>query len=258
MVRFVPVVGQLPPPAYRKRSHIEMNSYIQPLSQILDAIPDDLRAFYAQVQTGEFSGRSEVEVNLLSPADATKLTLEFREFHPLVDMSRCILLDEANTSDYLCYLPGPPKAGAIFHLSHDGQPAKIVFRNTQALLDAAKQAIATGAFLETLFDRQSFVSEDQDELLDQIREAFSLANEYEMTPLLDLLLRYAEYDRDPDLFSKICDHDDFFVPQAIAETIRERPKRSYLSLAQKLASSNIGQVARPAADAVGQIGALAE
>ncbi|WP_372724901.1 hypothetical protein [Novipirellula sp.] len=235
-----------------------MNSYIQPLSQLLDAIPDDLQAFYAQVQTGDFSGHSEVEVNLLSPADATKLTLEFREFNPLVDMSRCILLDEANTSDYLCYLPGPPKAGAIFHLSHDGQPAKIVFRDTQALLDAAKQAIASGAFLETLFDRQSFVSEDQDELVDQIREAFSLANEYEMTPLLDLLLRYAEYDRDPELFSQICEHDDFFVPQAIAETIQERPKRSYLPLAQKLASNNVHQVARPAADAVAQIEAIPE
>lgn len=79
-----------------------------------------------------------------------------------------------------------------------GQPSKIVFRDTQALLGAAKQAIATGTFLETFFDRKSFVSEDQVELLEQIREAFSHADEYEMTPLLDLLLRYAEYDSDPE------------------------------------------------------------
>lgn len=61
-----------------------------------------------------------------------------------------------------------------------------------------------------------------------------------------------------NLFSKICEHDDYFITQAIAETIQERPKRSYLPLAQKLATRNISQVAVRAADAVSRIEAMTE
>ncbi|QDU40320.1 hypothetical protein Mal4_46760 [Maioricimonas rarisocia] len=231
-----------------------MSSYCEPLLEVVDEIPPDLLAFYSRVESGDYSGRNDVEVNFLTPATAATLTLEFRDFHPLVDLSRCILLDDADTSDHLCYLPGPPQAGAVFHLTHDGRPAKIVFRDLQSLIEAAERAIESGVSLDTFFDRQSFIADAQDELLPLIREAASLADEYDTAPLLDLLVRYADYDLDSELFFGACE----YVPEAIAQTIHERPHLSYLPLAQKLAASNLRQIARTAEEAVAKIDAMSE
>ena len=205
-------------------------AYTDPLLDIFDEIPASLIEYYAKVQQGGYRHRDESEVHLLTPEEAVEVTMEYQDFHPLVDMSRCLILDQPETSDHLCFLPGLPESGAVFFLSHDGFSPQIVFRDLVAMVRTVDTALERQDFLENLRRPEVFESSDQTSLLAEIRETFSLIDTHDVGLWLMLLIGYADYS-DAELFSAIAEANAEFA-EVIAEAIIDRPKPSYLPVAK--------------------------
>src|SRR5436190_17198157 len=103
-----------------------MTGDINKLTELLSDVPSDLAAYFAKVSGGSLSGHEVLELNLLPVADVVRCTIDFRDFHPIVQVLRGVILDDSNTSNHHVYLAAAPCAGAVLFLNHDGD-SQIVF-----------------------------------------------------------------------------------------------------------------------------------
>ena len=65
------------------------------LAKLFDDVLAELIAYFDAIVDGTLASHEELELNLLSIADAIRWTNDFRGFHPIVDLLRGVILDDA-------------------------------------------------------------------------------------------------------------------------------------------------------------------
>ena len=192
---------------------------------------DDLKRYFESVASGEFSGRSRsVGLDLLDPARVATQTLEFREFHPLVRTLDLLLIDDSNTSNYHCYVPGIPFPGTVLYLSHDGRPPCLVFPSLDRLLEIAREAISSGVWLDELHQNVDGSCPDQEGIDRMIQHLIDDYDE-ETDGVLHLLIAYSNLST-TDTFIELASDPDFEFGVTIAQRILDIPSESLLSIAE--------------------------
>ena len=149
-----------------------MTDYSTPLSGLLERIPRSLECYFDRIAGGGFSDLEQHGINFLPPSQVAELTHKFRGFHPLIQLTNAIVLDDANTSNYHCYVPALPIPESVVYLNHDGD-TRVVFNSLDGLVDAADKAKQCDGWLEDSHFEISPLSDQQAQLNQCIGELFS-------------------------------------------------------------------------------------
>ncbi|WP_442485228.1 hypothetical protein [Aeoliella sp. SH292] len=230
-----------------------MNDDLSPLLQVLPAIPIEVERYFEKVRSGAYSGRTQLGLNLLPPAEVAQLTATFREFHPLIQQTGAIILDDADTSDYHCYVPDLPIAGSVLHLRHDGE-SRIVFASLSDFVQAADRCLVGDNDLGDYHLPFTPLATDQERLSEKIATFYHQQDEDVEASIL--LLVESSSLSDDALFIEIAADSNFYFGEAIANTILVRPRASLLELAKVCSQHPHPQVSRPGAKALSAVQGL--
>jgi hypothetical protein len=224
------------------------------LADLFDNIPSDLATYFGQIADGSLSGHDELGLNLLQAADAVRWTKDFREFHPVVNLLRGVILDDPNTSNHHAYLFLDASAGSVFYLDHDGD-SRIVFRTLADFLDATRRALETSKHLTTFHPEGGIQLKDQNGLNQLV--AGLLDGEFDcdsadvvapLIPSMDLI--------DLALLERLAKDEDFFIAEAVGVAIAHRPRPELLAIAETCKRHSHFQAANAGSRAVAAIAAL--
>ncbi len=200
--------------------------------------------YFRALASGDYSGHTSLELNLLHEAACEALTKQF-SFHPAVSRLDGLVLDDSNTSNHHVLLRRHPLCGQVLHLAHDGE-SRVVFPSLASLLAAADRARREEVTLSETHPELSPLAENQIELSNTIRE---LVADDEMDVVLML---FPSMDlKDLVLLSQLATHDDFYVVEGVAEEIARRPGEHLREIARLCAAHRHVQAARAGAKAVG-------
>jgi hypothetical protein len=224
------------------------------LGSLLTHVPDDLSAYFTRIADGSFSDHDDVEVNLLAIAEAVRWTNDFRDFHPLVQTLGGVILDDPNTSNHHVYLSQPVFNGAVLFLDHDGD-TRIVFRNLPEFLDAARRSIDDEVELRTYHPKGGILIDDQTGLNRLIAELYAENNDGDGTDVV-LALIYSSNLIADGLYERMANDDDFYIAEAIGDTIAHRPRPTLESLAVACRNHSHPQASRAGERAMAAIKAL--
>lgn len=224
------------------------------LGSLLTHVPDDLLAYFTRIADGSFSDHDDVEVNLLPIAEAVRWTNDFRDFHPLVQTLGGVILDDPNTSNHHVYLSQPVFNGAVLFLDHDGD-SRIVFRNLPEFLDAARRSIADEVELRTCHPKGGILIDDQTGLNRLIAELYDENNDGDGTDVVLALISSSNLIAD-GLNERMANDDDFYIAEAIGDTIAHRPQPTLESLAMVCRNHSHPQASRAGERAMAAIKAL--
>ncbi len=224
------------------------------LTSLLAHVPDDLSAYFTRIADGSFSDHDDVEVNLLPIAEAVRWTNDFRDFHPLVQTLGGVILDDPNTSNHHVYLSQPVFGGAVLFLNHDGD-SRIVFRNLSEFLDAARHSIDDNVDLRTCHPKGGILIDDQNGLNGLIAELYDENNDGDGTDVVLALISSSNLIAD-GLYERMANDDDFYIAEAIGDTIAHRPRPSLESLAMVCRNHSHPQASRAGERAMAAIKAL--
>jgi hypothetical protein len=216
-----------------------MSDSEQRLRELSDSDPSDLLAYFQETTGGEYADRLDLELNLLPIDAALDWTEDFRKFHPLVAGLNGILLDDPNTSNHHVYLSHPACRGSILYLSHDGD-SRIVFANLHDFVSTCTQSLATGEPLAS-YDRRPVILPEQQKLGELIDERLQAGSENDLAVVIALIPSLDLSDR--ELLGRLADQTDFFVVEALGNTIAERPRRELRPIAETCASHSHPQAA---------------
>jgi len=224
------------------------------LGSQLTHVPDDLLEYFTRIADGSFSDHDDVEVNLLPIAEAVRWTNDFRDFHPLVQTLGGVILDDPNTSNHHVYLSQPVFNGAVLFLDHDGD-SRIVFRNLPEFLDAARRSIADEVELRTCHPKGGILIDDQTGLNRLIAELYDENNDGDGTDVVLALISSSNLIAD-GLYERMANDDDFYIAEAIGDTIAHRPRPTLESLAMVCRNHSHPQASRAGERAMAAIKAL--
>lgn len=192
------------------------------LMELFDSVPADLERYFTQTVDGSLGAIEEPGINLLSIADAVRWTKDFQQFHPTVRLLGGVILDDPNTSNHHIYLSAPACCGSVLYLDHDGD-SQIVFPALGDFSNAARSAQRRGCDVTAFHPECAVLLRDQpalscliSELYDQRNECDSLDVVISLIPSMDLT--------DVDLLERLAADDDFFVAEAIGNSIAARPR----------------------------------
>lgn len=224
------------------------------LAKLFDNVPPDLASYFAIVSAGAFAARNELELNLLSVADAVRWTEDFRDFHPIVQVLDGVILDDPNTSNHHVYLSKPPCAGMVLYLNHDGD-SRIVFPTLASFLETAHQAVQTGTWLETFHPETDILVTDQSGLSSLIGGLCDGQYDCDATLVVVALIPSMDL-TDLTLLQRLVVDDDFFIAQAVGDAVARRPRRDLEAIAVACMQHSHPQAAEAGARAVAAIAAL--
>lgn len=217
-------------------------------------VPDDLSSYFARIADGSFFDHDDVEVNLLPIPEAVRRTSDFRGFHPLVQTRGGVILDDPNTSNHHVYLSQPVFGGAVLFLNHDGD-SRIVFRNLSEFLDAARRSIDDDADLRTYHPKGGILIDDQVGLNRLIEDLYDEKIGGDGTAVVLPLIPSSNLIAD-GLYERMANDDDFYIAEAIGDTIAHRPRPTLESLAMVCRNHSHPQASRVGERAMAAIKAL--
>lgn len=224
------------------------------LASLIAHVPDDLSAYFTRIADGSFSDHDDVEVNLLPIAEAVKWTIDFLDFHPLVQTLGGVILDDPNTSNHHIYLSQPVFGRAVLFLNHDGD-SRIVFRNLSEYLDAARHSIDNNVDLRTYHPKGGVLIDDQTGLNGLISELYDENKDGNGTDVVLSLIPSSNLIGD-GLFERMAKDDDFYLGEVIGDTISLRPRPTLKSLAMICRNHKHPQASRAGERALAAIKAL--
>ncbi len=225
------------------------SNYLEPLTQVINPIPDDLQQYFLRLEANEdryCSGR----LGLFPPKTSAQQTESYQSFHPLCESLRMIALDDANTSNVHCYVPELPIPGSVFYLCHDGD-SRIVFASLREYLDAADLALNSDGWITDYHSTTPLLSPHQPELNNLIKEVRDQADGSTVAPLIA-----ASDLQDFALMAELAQDSDFYLGEAIAEQIQALRDISLLPLAEICAKHPHIQVNRRGKAAVKMLRSL--
>lgn len=184
---------------------------------------------------------------LLAPSEVLEQTAQFG-FHPLVQQLGCYVLDDANTSDHHLLATRSPLAGCVLFLSHDGN-TRAVFDSATSFLAAVQQAQASDREVPDLHSLQSPLAQDQAALAAFMHQLLDDQTWNEVVVALIPSLNL----QDGALLRRLLGDEDFYLGEAVAMAIENRPSPALLPLAQQAAAHAHPQLARAGKLAVQRI-----
>ena len=185
--------------------------------------------------------------SLLSGPDIVRWSLDLRS-HPLLRRLDGLVLDDPRTSNHHLLATAPPLAGAVVHLSHDGD-SRVVFADVEGFLDAVQRAAADDREVEDFHPSTSPPAGDQAGLGALIRALLASPDDEDTAvafiPSLDL--------RDTGLLRELASHENFFVAEALAVEIAKRPSEALREIASMCAAHAHPQAANAGQRAVAAV-----
>ena len=224
------------------------------LDGLFDDVPSDLAAYFDQIADGYLCDHCEFEVNLLAMDDAVRWTNDFRDFHPLVQVLRGVILDDPHTSNHHVYLSTPPCDGAVLFLDHDGD-SRIVFPTLAAFVEAARRAISDRRDLRSFHPDGGILIANQDELNRLIADLFDEPSEADGTDVVLALLPSSDLTAGT-LLQRLAQDNDFYIAEAVGDAIARRPRRELESIAMMCLNHPHPQASRAGERAMAAITAL--
>lgn len=200
-------------------------------------------AYFTQIEHGQYSEQFEHEVNLLSRVQAEELSEQFHG-HPTLDALGGLILDDPDTSNHHVLLTLPPLAGQVFYLSHDDD-SRVVFSSLPDFVQVAAQALEQSCCLSDLHPPHSPLCPDQSGLSQLIIRLCDVEDDEDIAialiPSLDLL--------DMSLLEQLARSDNFFLAEALAREIKQRPRADLLDITQLCSAHPHPQAAQAGAAA---------
>ncbi|WP_233840432.1 hypothetical protein [Dyella sp. 2HG41-7] len=207
-----------------------------------------IESYFADVDTGKYSGLLQFELNLIKRESAEALTGTFSS-HPIIRLLDGFVLDDPETSNHHVLLCHHPFEGQVLSLSHDGD-SRVVFSSLSELLVAAKETQARQISLSELHPDVSPCASDQgalshliDSLIEGTAEDADVA--LALIPSMDL--------SDTKLLEKLATHENFFFGEAVAIEIAKRPSTKLRSIALICSNHSHVQAAEAGEKALGMI-----
>ncbi|HST60213.1 MAG TPA: hypothetical protein VLK84_16015 [Longimicrobium sp.] len=216
------------------------------LAQLFDQVPDDLLAHFDSLHGAPVPA-------LLDTRAAADLTLDFREFNPVVRVLGGVILDDEDTSDHHVYVAQPPLAGMVLFLAHDDD-TRVVFPSLQAYLAAARDARESDGWISDFHPAESPRAADQPALGALITGLLENYDDEDTGSILTALIPSLDLS-DLNLLSRLASHEDFYLGEAVANEITRRPASRLTAVARLCASHPHGQVADAGARALRAIAA---
>lgn len=224
------------------------------LEGLFDKVPSDLEAYFDQISAGSFRNRYECGVNLLPIEEAARWTNDFRDFHPIVQFLRGVILDDPGTSKHHVYLSAPPCEGAVLFLNHDGE-TQIVFPSLAAFVEAARCSISESRDLTSFHPKNGTLIANQNGLHHFIADLYDGLHEVDSTDVLPALLPSSDL-KSVDLLKRMANDDDFFIAEAVGEAIARRPRLDLESIAIICCNHSHAQASSAGKRAMAAIAAL--
>lgn len=221
------------------------------LADLFDELPADLSSYFDLISDGSFSGRQDLELNLLGSGDAARWTQEFRGFQTIVEMLDGVILDDANTSNHHVYLAKEPCSRSILYLSHDG-PTRIVFSSLSSFLDSARKSIESDQSLTSFHPDPSALLANQLELKQLIADLYDEKYDCDGTEIILALIPSWDLS-DFALLERLAVSKDFFISQAVGDAITSRPRAELASIARICQQQSHPQAAKAGARAVAAV-----
>lgn len=221
------------------------------LAQLFDEVPGDLLAHFASLRDAPLP-------DLLDARTAVGLTLDFREFNPVVRTLGGVILDDENTSNRHVYLSRPPLAGMVLWLPHD-DASRIVFPSLREYRAAAIAARDGEGWIADHHPAESPRPADQaalGALIDGLLSAYDGSDGDEDTGTLVTALVPSLELRDLDLLARLASHEDFYLAEAVGNEIARRPSRDLAEVARLCASHPARQAAQAGERAVRAVRAV--
>lgn len=210
-------------------------------------MPADLEAHLLN-----FPGMNDqaTEIRLLSEEESSIQSIRIQEFVPIANRMGLIVLDDANTSDYHCYITAGPAVGMILNLPHDGEP-ELAFNNLAKYLKEIRRLIREEEFIDAIMYDFAVTEATQVEAADFVNENFSTLLSEELYTYLPLLSS-----ENTLLMERLSQHHDYFVREFTAIHLTKNPARKVLHVAEKLAADDVAQVSSAGIQAVTTINQL--
>lgn len=218
------------------------------LARLFDDVPDELIAYFERL------GEAPLP-DLLDARAAVDLTLEFREFIPVLQALSGVILDDENTSNHHVYLVQPPLTGMVLYLPHDDAP-RVVFPWLAAYLAAVREAQECEGWITDFHPAEAPLAADQVAMGALITGLLEDYNEDDTGMILTALIPSLDLS-DVGLLSRLAAHEDFYLAEAVANEITRRPSRGLTAVAEICASHPHPQAAAAGARAVQTIAAAA-
>jgi hypothetical protein len=199
--------------------------------RILGSDPNDLAALYEGDQLPIYP---ESRVNVQPFAQAEKYTSGMAGIS-IVDRLGLWFLDDANDSNPYAYISRGPCSGMVIHFSHDDEP-RISFGSLARFVQAMHELGSSGRDIDDLSP-----DEISAPLAEPIRALASEDSEdatYLICAYLPICSALDEQTEEALLAS-----DDFFIREALAMYLAEKPSSSRTRLATLLANDRHPQVA---------------
>lgn len=210
-------------------------------------IPDEVVAFLAEAQE---LNNADLGINILSAEQSRSYSEALHGFSATAELG-LVALDDANDSNPYCYISNGPAAGMVLHYTHDGAP-QIKFESLAAFRAALAELPGNGTTMWDLpfeeFEPVGLVSALGSEAAALLSHPDSDHAEF----LLCLYMPHTPLE-DAELVKALAGHVSFFVREAVAVAIAERPTPELLAVAERLAEDEHPQVARPGKKALGAV-----
>lgn len=171
-----------------------------------------LRQYLDEVANMEMAGTALLSENAICQQSAV--------FAQLAIVSRLggYVLDDANTSDHHLLVTNPPLRGSVFFLAHDGD-SRVVFDGTATFLNAVRAACDHGIDASEMHPSHSPLAADQKALSFYVQELLLAGDATDLVvcliPSMDL--------RDTELLRRLVRDEDFYLGEAVANAIAQRP-----------------------------------
>lgn len=219
-----------------------MPEYESEIDSVIGIAPSDLIAYYAGRQ---FPVYPRSRINCLSFVEAKDYSHKIQQI-PVAEQLGLWVLDDANDSNPYAYISKGPCAGMIMHFSHDPEPC-IAFSSLGHFLTAMNEAGERGLDIDDVRPEQISI------LLEATICALAAQpgtddRTFFLTTYLPLCA-----DLRGEIKATLARDEDFFVREALATFMEQRPRVEDLAIAVELAKDRYPQVARRAIAAVAAI-----
>ncbi|AUM14707.1 hypothetical protein [Ketobacter alkanivorans] len=189
----------------------------------------------------------------LSMDESIRRHKEFIEFDPIYEELGLVPLDDANDSNSYCYVLKTPMKGCIFHYSHDGDRL-FKFSTLDSWVESLNKAGKESKDIDDVDYEKRVDSKDVPGLCNYIESTYDKDSDYYSEGTVYLIQGLDE--RCIGLVEKLSTNGDFFIREAVAQLISDKPNKLYREVALKLSSDGYEQVSRPAKDALKKINAM--
>lgn len=219
-----------------------MTDYSAQIASVIRVAPSDLVSYYEQQEFPVYPGS---RIRCLAFGDAKDYSRRMQAI-PVASRLGLWVLDDASDSNPYAYISSGACAGMIIHFSHDPEPV-IAFSSLFNFLSVMRDVGTRGLDIDDA-QRENISAP----LESVIRE---LAEEGESTDRTFLLAIYLPLcaELKSDIKSLLASDADFFVREALAAYVTQRPRVEDLELVQSLSRDDHPQVAKQARAAVAVI-----